>query len=322
MKAVIHTQYGPPELLEIREIDKPRPLDDQMQVRVRASSINDWDLGILEGSPFFMRFSYGWFKPKLRTPGCDIAGIVEVVGKNIKRFAPGDTVFGDLHACGFGGLAEYVCVPENAVEPMPGNLSFEQAAAIPHAATLAWQSLFEAARITTGQQLLINGAGGGVGTIAFQIAKINGLEVTGVDREEKFPMLQELGFDALLDYKKTDFTKAGKRYDLILDVKMNRSPFAYLTALKSDGCYVTVGGSMARIFQAFILGGWIAKTKKKNVRVLGLKANRGLAEMGQLFESGRIVPIIDGPYKIQDVPAAMRRFLAGEQKGRIVIAMH
>ena len=322
MKAIINSRYGSPDLLELKEVDKPVPDDDEVLIMVYASSVNDWDAGLVKGTPLALRPFFGWLKPRVQIIGCDVAGVVESVGKNVKRFQPGDAVYGDIHACGFGAYAEYVCVDENALEPKPSTLSFEEAAAIPHAATLAWQGLYDKGQLQSGQELLINGAGGGVGPIALQLAKLHGLEVTGVDSGEKLTLLRSMGFDHVIDYRQEDFTRSGNTYDLILDVKTNRSPFDYARALKPNGCYVTVGGSMVRLLQTLLFGGWISRTKQKDMRILALQANRGLAEMAELFETGKIVPIVEGPYSLSEVPEAIRLFSKAEQKGRIVITIH
>jgi NADPH:quinone reductase-like Zn-dependent oxidoreductase len=321
MKAIIHTRYGSPDFLQLRDIDRPVPGDDEVLVQIRASSVNDWDAAIIKGRPYVLRLFYGFRHPKVRQPGCDVAGVVEAIGKHARRFQPGDAVYGDLHACGFGTWAEYVCAPETALEPKPERLSFEQAAAIPHGATLAWQALNDMGRLRAGQKLLINGAGGGVGPVALQLARPLGLEITGVDSAGKLDLLRSMGFDHVIDYRHRDFTRTGKRYDFILDVKTDRSPFAYARALEPGGIYVTVGGSMVRLLQAKVLGSWVSTTRKKDIRILILKANRGLAEVSALIESGAVTPLVDGPYPLREVPDAVRHFESGDQQGRIVIAM-
>lgn len=321
MKAVLFRKFGTPDVLSLEEIATPIPNDDEVLIRVKATAINDWDLGKITGTPYFMRLFYGLLKPRRHTLGCDVAGVVDATGAAVTRFKAGDAVYGDLHACGFGAFAEYVCAKENALEPMPQNLSFEEAAAIPHSATLAWQAFYDKAELREGLSVLINGAGGGVGPIALQLAKQHGLTVTGVDSQEKLAMLTEIGFDHVIDYKQQDFTRSGQDYDLILDAKTTRSPFAYLPALTPGGVYVTIGGYMNRILQVVLFGRWIARSKHKYVRLLGLQANRGLAEMAELIEAGKIKPVIDGPYKLDEVADAMRRYAAARQIGRIVISV-
>ena len=318
MKAIVYTKYGSPDVLELQEVEKPIPKDDEVLIKVHAASINDWDWGLLQGKQ--PRF-WGLLKPKYKILGCDIAGRVEAVGIRVKQLQPGDEVFGDLCASGFGGFAEYVCAPENALALKPVSMTFNEAAAIPQAAMLAVQGLLDKGQIQQGQKLLINGAGGGVGTFAVQIAKLYGVEVTGVDSLGKLDMLRSMGFDHIIDYAQEDFTKNGLCYDLILDVKTNRSVFDYTRALNPNGTYVTVGGSLPRIFLALILGPWISMISKKNIRIVGLKPNKDLAYMNALFEAGKLKPVIDGPYELREVPEAMRYFGEGNHKGKVVITL-
>jgi NADPH:quinone reductase-like Zn-dependent oxidoreductase len=320
MKALVHDKYGSPDVLQIREVEKPTPKGDEVLVKVLAVSINDWDWGLLQGNDVVNRLICGLFRPK-KIVGSDIAGRVESAGKKVERFKPGDAVYGDLCMCGFGGFAEYVCVPERALTPKPTRMTFEQAAAIPQAGMLALQGLMERGPLRAGQTILINGAGGGVGTFAIQLAKLHNVEVTGVDSAAKLDMLRSIGFDHVIDYEKEDFTKTGKCYDLILDAKTNRSPFEYARALNPNGTYATVGGSMPRLVQVLILAPWIRRTSKKNLLLVGLKPNKDLAYLNELFEAGKFVPLIDGPYTFREAPEAFRLFGAAKHKGKIVITM-
>ena len=279
----------------------------------------DWDWGLLQGD-FINRLMYGLRKPGKKILGSDIAGRIEAVGKNVKQFQPGDEVFGDL-SVRWGGMAEYVCANENELALKPASMSFEEAAAIPQAAMLAVQGLIDKGHIQPAQKILINGAGGGVGTFAVQIAKLYGVEVTGVDNAGKLDMMRSIGFDHVIDYTKEDFTKNGHCYDLILDVKTNRSIFDYTRSLCRNGVYVTVGGSMGRLLQALFLKKWIAMSRKKHIRIVALKLNKDLAYMNELFEAGKIKPVIDGPYKLNEFPEAFRIFGKGEHKGKVVINM-
>ena len=213
-------------MLQVKEVEKPVPKDNEVLVKVYAVSINDWDWGLLTGDGLIIRLMSGLFKPKKQILCSDIAGRIEAVGKNVKQFQPGDEVYGDLSGQ-WGGLAEYVCAPENALALKPATMSFMEAAAIPQAGMLTVQGLIDKGQIQPGQKLLINGAGGGVGTFGIQIAKLYGAEVTGVDKSEKLEMMRSMGFDHVIDYTKEDFTKNGKSYDLVLDVKTNRSIFSY-----------------------------------------------------------------------------------------------
>jgi NADPH:quinone reductase-like Zn-dependent oxidoreductase len=319
MKAIIYTKYGSPDVLQLKEVEKPYPKDDEVLIKAYAASINDWDDGLLHGD-FINRLINGLLKPKKKILGSDIAGRIEAVGKNVTRFKTGDDVYGDLSGC-WGGFAEYVCAREKELALKPATMSFEEAAAIPQAAMLAVQGLIDKGKIHPGQKLLINGAGGGVGTFGIQIAKLYGVEVTGVDRTDKLDMLRSMGFDHVIDYTKEDFTKNGKYYDLILDVKTNRSMFDYSRALSRNGIYVTVGGSMGRLFQALLFAPWISMISKKHIRLVALKKNKDLAYMNELFEAGKIKPVIDGPYKLDEVPEAFRIFGKGDHKGKIVITM-
>jgi NADPH:quinone reductase-like Zn-dependent oxidoreductase len=320
MKAIVYTKYGTPDVLELKEVDKPTLKDDEVLIKVHAVSINDWDWGLLQGIPFMNRLLSGLLKPKKKILGSDIAGRIEAVGKNVEQFQPGDEVYGDLSGH-WGGFAEYVCAREKALALKPASMTFVEAAAIPQAAMLAIQGLRDKGQIQPGQKLLINGAGGGVGTFAVQIAKLYDVEVTGVDSSGKLDMLRSMGFDQVIDYTQEDFTKKEQCYDLILDVKTNRSIFDYMRALSPNGIYVSVGGSMARIFQALFLGPWISMFCKKKIRIVGLKPNKDLAYMNELFEAGKVKPVIDGPYKLSDVPEALRFFGKGSHKGKIVISM-
>jgi NADPH:quinone reductase-like Zn-dependent oxidoreductase len=321
MKAFVFTKYGPPDVLELREVETPTPKDDEVLIKVHAASVNDWDWCLVRGKPFFIRLLCGLLKPKITIPGVDIAGWVEAVGRSVKRFQPGDEVYGDISECGFGGFAEYVCARENALALKPASMTFVEAAAIPHAAMLAIQGLRDKGQIQPGQNVLINGAGGGVGIFGVQIAKLIGVDVTGVDSLGKLDMMRSMGFDQTIDYAQEDFTKNGQRYDLILDTKTNRSIFDYARALSPNGIYVTVGGSMARLFQALFLGPWISMFSKKNIRIVALKPNKDLDYINELFEAGKVKSVIDGPYKFSEVPEAIRHFGEGKHKGKVVIAV-
>jgi len=319
LKAIIYTKYGGPEVLQVKEIEKPIPKDDEVLVKVYAASINDWDDGLLHGD-FINRLINGLLKPKRKILGSDIAGRIEAAGKNVTQFKTGDEVYGDLSGR-WGGFAEYVCAREKSLALKPAGMSFEEAAAIPQAALLAVQGLIDKGKIKSGQKLLINGAGGGVGTFGVQIAKLYGAEISGVDHTDKLDMLRSISFDHVIDYTCEDFTKNGQRYDLILDVKTNRSMFDYARALNRNGVYVTVGGSTSRLFQALFLGPWISMITKKHIRIVALKKNKDLLYMNKLFEAGKIKPVIYGHYKLHEVPEAFKVFGKGEHKGKIVIIM-
>lgn len=320
MKAIVYTKYGM-DALELKEIERPIPKDDEVLIRVHAASINDWDWGLLQGTPFANRMINGLRKPKkVNILGSDIAGRIEAVGKRIQLFQQGDEVFGDLTGT-WGGFAEYVCARENTLALKLASMTFEEAAAIPQAGVLAIQGLLDKGQIQSRRKLLINGAGGGVGTFGVQIAKTYGVEATGVDSAGKFDMMRSIGFDHAIDYTKKDFTKNGQCYDLILDNKMNRSIFDYMRALNPNGIYVTIGGSTARFLQAFLLSPLISMFSTKSIRFVLLKPNKYLAYMNELYEAGKVKPVIDGSYKLSEVPAALRYFGEGKHKGKVIITM-
>lgn len=320
MKAVVYEKYGSPDMLEVRDVEIPAPGDDEVLVRVHAVSINDWDWNLLQGTPFLSRLLSGLFRPKQTILGSDIAGRIEAVGRNAKRFQRGDEVFGDLSGR-WGGFAEYVCAPETALALKPRAMTFVEAAAIPQAAILAVQGLRDTGRIQPGQKLLINGAGGGVGTFAVQLAKLHGVEVTGVDNSGKLELLRSLGFDKVIDYTQEDFTRKGIRYDLILDVKTNRSVSDYMRALSPHGMYVTVGGKMARLLQVVLLSPLISMISNKAVRLVMLKPNKDLAYLSELFEAGKVRPVIDRLRTLRELPEAMASFGAANHKGKVVITL-
>jgi NADPH:quinone reductase-like Zn-dependent oxidoreductase len=320
MKAVVFTKYGSPDVLELTERDKPTPGDDEVLLRVRAVSVNDWDVGALGGTDLVNRIIFGLLRPKKQILGSDVAGHVEAVGRNVTQFQIGDAVFGDLSGK-WGGFAEYVCARETALVRKSPGMTFEQAAAIPQAAMLALQALRDIGRIERGQSVLINGAGGGVGTFAIQIAKLYDAEITAVDSAEKLGMLHSMGAAHVIDYRRADFTRSGRRYDLILDVKTNRSIFDCARALEPTGVYVTVGGSMARLLQGLLWMPWLAASSGKRIRILALKPNKGLDYMNELFDSGAVVPVIDGSYTLSQVPDAFRHFEKAGHKGKLVISV-
>jgi len=319
MQAIVLTRYGSPDDLELQDVDTPQPGEGEVVVKVHAAAVNDYEWAMVRGKPLYIRAIAGLRRPKIRIMGTDIAGRVEAVGDGVESLAVGDDVYGDLSDCGFGGFAEYVAVPERAVMRMPKNLTHVEAATIPHAAGLAYQSLYEIGHVDDVRTLLINGAGGGVGPIAVQLAKLHGVEVTGVDKTDKLDYLRGLGFDHVIDYTTTDFTKTGQRYDLILDVKTNRSPYSYVRALEPGGTYVTVGGSMPRLLQIMTLGRLTGRRAGRRIEVLGLKPNKSLDEMTALVEAGKVVPAVDRVYELSETPAALQRFGDAEQHGRVVI---
>ena len=321
MKAMVYHKYGSPDVLELQEVERPTPKDNEVLVKVHAASVNSWDWDLLRGKPFVNRLLFGLLKPKTKILGCDIAGRVEAVGRNVKQFKPGDEVFGDLCASEWGGFAEYVCARENALALKPASMTFEQVAAVPQAAVMALQVLRDKGQIQPGQKVLINGAGGGVGTFAVQMAKSFGAEVTGVDSTRKLDMLRSIGSDQVIDYTQEDFTKNGQGYDLILDVVGNRSIFDYKRALSPKGIYVMVGGSTALIFQLLFLGSWISMTGSKKMGILAHQPNKDLDFMKELFEAGKVVPVIDRRYPLSEAAEALRYFGKGHAQGKVVITL-
>ena len=295
MKAVVYQKYGSTDVLQLKEVEKPVPKENEVLVKVCAVSINDWDWGLLQGTSLLNRLIGGFLKPRINILGSDIAGRIEAVGKKVKLFKPGDEVFGDLSG-NWGGFAEFVCAPENMLALKSPKMTFEEAAAIPQAGMLAVQGLIDKGNIQNNQKLLINGAGGGVGTIGVQIAKLFNVDITGVDSSEKLELMCSLGFNHVIDYTKEDFTKNDQSYDLILDVKTNRSIFKYIGSLKPNGIYVTVGGSTGRLLQAFLLKSFIKLSKKKNISIVALRQNKDLKYLTELFESGKLKPFIEGSF--------------------------
>jgi NADPH:quinone reductase-like Zn-dependent oxidoreductase len=323
MKALRQRKYGSPDYLAMGEVDKPIPGKDQVLIKVHAVSINDWDWALLNGKPFIPnRFMAGLFRPSIIV-GSDTAGRVESVGRDVSRFKPGDEVYGDLSGCGFGGFAEFVCAPEYAVISKPPTMSFEQAAAIPQAGMLALQGVMAADPLSSGQSVLINGAGGGVGSIAIQLLKRHQVEVTGVDSAVKLEAMRSWGFDHVIDYRGQDFTRNGKCYDLILDAKTDRSPRDYERVLNPNGVYATVGGSNIGLLKIALSGVRIGRARNKKLRVIALKANRDLAYFNELFEGSKFEPVLDEVYDFTEsnVREAFHRFGAAAHKGKIVIRM-
>jgi NADPH:quinone reductase-like Zn-dependent oxidoreductase len=321
MKAIVFTQYGSPDILELKEIPKPVPKDDELLIRVHASSVNSWDWEFLNGTPFVNRLMFGLLKPKpgKQVLGADIAGTVEAVGKRVTRFQPGDEVFGDLWDS-FGGFAEFACAKETSLELKPANSTFAEAAAVPQAGVLALQGLRKAGQVRPGRKVLINGAGGGVGTIAIQLAKLSGAEVTGVDASHKLNVVRSLGADHAIDYLQEDFTKTGERYDLIIDCQNFRSMFDNRRALEPGGTYAMIGGSIPRVYQLWFLSfiAWLTR-EDRTLCLVAEGPNKGLAELKELMEAGKLVPVIDRTYQLRDVPDALRYFGEGQHKGKIAI---
>src|SRR5215213_2403785 len=320
MKAIVYTRYGPPEVLELKEVAKPIPRDDEVLIKVQAVSVNRSDWEGLRGKPLYARIG-GLLRPRQQILGSDVAGRVEMAGRSVSRFRPGDEIFGDILPR-LGGFAEYVCARESALALKPASLTFEEAAAIPQAAVIALQGIRDKGQVQTGQKVLISGAGGGAGTFAVQLAKLYGAEVTGVDNTGKLDFMRSLGADHVIDYTREDFTKNGKQYDLILDVVAHRSVFAYERALKSSGRYFLTGGSVATIFQILLLGPLIRGTTGKNMRILAVQPNlKDMVHITELYEAGKVIPVIDKTYPLSEVPEALRYLGEGRVRGKVVITV-
>jgi NADPH:quinone reductase-like Zn-dependent oxidoreductase len=317
MKAIVYEKYGSPDVLELREVKKPIPTENELLIKVHAASVNAYDWHFLTADIFLIRLmGGGLLKPKDTRLGADIAGRVEAVGRNVKQFQPGDEVFGMVR----GGFAEYACAPEDAVVLKPVNLSFEQAAAVPMAAVTALQGLRDIGLIRAGQKVLINGASGGVGTFAVQIAKSFGAEVTAVCSRRNLETARSIGADHIIDYTKEDFTENGQQYDLILAANGYHSLSAYKRALTPRGIYVMAGGTMAQIFQAMLLGSWMSKTGGKTMGGVSAKrSQKDLAILKELVEAGKVVPVIDRRYPLSEAAEALRYLGEGHARGKVVI---
>ncbi len=323
MKAIVCEKYGSPDVLTFTDVDKPVPGDGDVLIKIQAASLNAFDWRMLRPDPFMVRFmGGGLLKPKNRIPGTDMAGRVEAVGEKVTQFKPGDEVYGDLGRWGCGACAEYGCVPEAALAPKPGGVTFEQAAAVPMAALTALQGLRDKGHIRSGQRVLINGASGGVGTFAVQLARYFGAEVTAVCSTGNMDLARTLGADHVIDYSKEDFTKNGRQYDLILAANGYQRLADYKRALAPGGSYVMTGGTMKQIFQAMLLGPWYSLTGNKKMGGITAQANqKDLVFIKELMEAGKVVPVIDRVYPLSAVPEALRYLLAGHARGKVVITM-
>lgn len=324
MKAIVYTKYGSPDVLELKEVEKPTPRDDEVLIKIHAASVNAADLHLLRADPFLIRLSSGLLKPKNTRLGADVAGRVTAVGNSVKQFKPGDDVFGDISGCGWGGFAEYVCARENALVLKPANLTFEQAAAVPMAAVTALQGIQHAGEIRPGQKVLINGASGGVGTFAVQLAKSFGAEVTAVCSTGNLDMARSIGADHVIDYTRENFTQNGHRYDMIIAANGYHSISDYRRVLSPKGTYVQTGGSMAQMSQAMLQGSWISKTGSQKMSSMGVARpnQKDLLFVKELLEVGKVVPVIDRSYLLSEVPQALRYLEEGHAKGKVVITVH
>ena len=320
MKAIVYHKYGSPDVLKLEEVEKPSPKDDEILIKIYTVSVNGSDREGLIGKPLYARMG-GLRRPGYPILGSDIAGRVETVGKNNTEFQVGDEVFGEIPGYK-GGFAEYVCTRGRTMARKPATLTFEEAAAIPQAGVIALRAMRDKGQVQPGQNILINGAGGGAGTFAVQLAKLYGAEVTGVDNTGKMEFLRSLGADHVIDYTRDDFTRNGKQYDLILDVIAHRSVFAYARALKPHGTGFFVGGSVRTLFQILFLGPLIKRTTGKQIRILAVPQNRkDLISITELCEAGKVRPVIDRVYPFREVPEALRYVGEGRAKGKVVITV-
>jgi NADPH:quinone reductase-like Zn-dependent oxidoreductase len=322
MKAIVYTKYGSPEVLRFAEVQKPVPKEDEVLIKIHAAAITAGDVIVLKGEPFVTRFATGLREPKNTIPGKEMAGRIEAVGRNVTQFQSGDEVFGDLSVASWGAFAEYVSVPESAIALKPANLTFEQAAAVPESAVVALQGLRDKGKIQPGQKVLINGASGGVGSFAVQIAKAFGAEVTAVCSTKNVAMARSMGADHVIDYTKEDFTQNGQQYDLILAVNGYHPISDYRRALSPEGIYVATGGTMTQSLQATMIGPFISMTGSKKMGGMLVKPNqKDLVFIKDLIEAGKVTPVIDRCYPLSEVAEAFRYIGAGHAQGKVVITV-
>jgi NADPH:quinone reductase-like Zn-dependent oxidoreductase len=320
MRAIVYQKYGPTNVLHLTELPLPVPKANEVLIRIHAASVNSWDWDLLRGKPFIVRLAGGGImKPKLPVLGADVAGIVESVGQKVKQFKRGDAVFGDLSAARWGGFAEFVSAPENLLTFKPPNVSFEQAAALPQAGVMAWQGIHDFRKLQNGQKVLINGAAGGVGTYAVQLAKMLGAEVTAVDRGDKLEILKLLGADHVIDYTMKDFTQTGNQYDLVLDVVARHSLADYKRALLPGGVCVMIGGSTSTILQFMLFRTLASMTDSRKLRILMHQPNKDLTLLMDLLRTGRIKSIIHKCFPLSQVPEALQCIGSGDAIGKIII---
>jgi NADPH:quinone reductase-like Zn-dependent oxidoreductase len=322
MRAITYYNYGSTEHLKLEDVPTPVPSPNEVLIKVFAASVNSWDWDLVRGSPFVIRLNAP-SKPKYSIIGCDVSGRVESIGKNVKRFKPGDEVFGDISGCHWGAFAEYVTADEKVLALKSPSMTFEQAAAIPQAGVLALQGLRDVGKIKAGDKVLLNGAGGGVGTFALQYAKMLGAEVTCVDTEKKLIMLKALGADHVIDFNKENFIRNNMQYDIILDVITHHSMSEYARVLKPGGRLVIVGGSMKRVFQVMFLGKIYSAMTKKYPRLLMHQPKASdLDVLRELFNSGDVKPVIDRVFPLSETAKAIQYLGDGLAKGKVVVKVN
>jgi len=317
MKAIVYTKYGSPDVLQLKEVEKPTPQDHEVLIKIHAASVNAYDWHPLTADIFLIRLmGGGLLRPKNTRLGADIAGRVEAVGGNVKQFRPGDEVFGSI---GHGGFAEYACAPETRLALKPENLSFEEAAAVPMAALTALQGLRDEGQIHSGQKVLINGASGGVGTFAVQLARYFDAQVTALCGPRNAERMRELGAQRVIDYTREDFPRSGERYDLILGVNGNYALADYRRALAPEGEYVMVGGALSQVFKSMLFGPLMSLGGKKFRALAARISPQDLEFVIQLVEQGKIRPVIDRTCPLEEVPEAMKYLSAGHAAGKVVV---
>ena len=320
MKAIVRETYGPPDVLHVEEVPLPTLRDGEVLVRVHAASANAGDWHLLRGTPLPFRLVAGLRTPKFKIIGTDVAGHVEAVGRNVTQFRPGDEVFGELSRCGFGAYAEFAAAPEKALTLKPTNLSYEEAATLPTAGCTALQGLRKG-RIQRGQRVLINGASGGVGTFAVQIAKTFGTEVTGVCSARHVDVVRSIGADHVIDYTKSDFATHGQRYDLILAANGDRPIWDYKRALSANGSYVMSGGSNRQLTDVLLFGPLLSMGHQKFGNLLVKPNQADLLVLKALCETGKVRPVIDRLFPLSEVPAAVRYVEDGHARGKVVVTV-
>jgi len=320
MKAVVYTRYGPPGVLRLTDVPTPAPKDNEVLVRVAAVSVNRSDWETLRGTPLYSRIG-GPFRPRHHILGSDIAGKVQAAGRDATLFRPGQDVFGDVLRH-MGGFAQYVCVPQTTLAPMPARMIHEEAAALPQAGAIALQGIGDKGQVQRGQKVLVNGGGGGSGMYAIQLAKLHGAEVTGVDNAEKLEFMRSLGADHVIDYTRDDFTADGRGYDLVLDLAGHRRVFAYKASLLPGGRYLYVGGSVTTLLQVLLAGPLIGRAEGKKIRLLAVRLGvEHLAPMVELCQAGKIATVIDRCYPLSETQAALQYLGEGHAKGKVVIVV-
>lgn len=318
VKAVIYTRYGPPGVLRLTDMPAPVPRENEVLVKIQAVSLNLSDWECLRGKPAYARLA-GLFRPRGRILGSDIAGMVEAVGRGAVRFKPGELVFADILSYK-GGFAEYACVPEDVLAPIPAGVTCEEAACLPQAGAIALSGVWDKGQVQPGQKVLINGAGGGSGMYAIQIAKMRGAEVTGVDNAGKLESMRSLGADHVVDYRQADFTRSGLRYDLILDLVARRSPFACSRSLLPGGKYLAVGGPVRTILQILLIGPLAGLPGRKKIRVLAVPLGvQHITRLVELCQAGKVSTHIDRRFPLSQVPEALQYLGDGHAKGKVVI---